>query len=106
MKFDAVSVSYSGRSVLRDITLTIERGEFVFIVGPSGGGKTSLIRAMTAELSQSSGSIVDDNGTSLVLMSEKQLLAYRRSIGVIFQDFKLIATKTVRENVAFAMEAC
>ena len=99
-----VKMSYPGmkRDVLRDIDLTIEDGEFVFLVGPSGSGKTTIIKLLTGEV-QASGGRVHVNGFELRSMKRRKLHLLRRTIGVIFQDFRLIRNKSVYENVAFAM---
>ena len=94
----------NGTYALRGITLTIDDGEFVFLVGPSGSGKSTLIKLLTGEIMPTSGRIVV-NGFSLTKISDRQIPLLRRSIGVIFQDFRLIEKKTVYENLSFAMRA-
>lgn len=89
---------------MKNVTLNIDRGEFVSIVGFSGAGKTTLLRLILGELKPSSGSIFFDS-INISKLKQRQLNKYRRNIGVIFQDFRLISNKTVYENVAFAMEA-
>jgi cell division transport system ATP-binding protein len=84
----------------------IEPGEFVFLIGTSGSGKTSFIKAMLGAKKLKSWRILNDKGIDIAWLSPKDLLTYRRGIGTIFQDFKLLPRKTVRENVAFAMEVC
>lgn len=106
MQYNNVTLSYGERTILRDISLTIEPGEFVFLIGASGSGKTSLIKSLLGAKKLKSGIILDDAGHDIALFSPKELLQYRRWLGTIFQDFKLLARKTVRENVAFAMEVC
>ena len=106
MQYKNVTLSYGERTILRDISLTIEPGEFVFLIGASGSGKTSLIKSLLGAKKLKSGHIYDDNWVDIALFSPKELLQYRRGLGTIFQDFKLLARKTVRENVAFAMEVC
>ena len=106
MQYKNVTLSYGERTILRDISLTIEPGEFVFLIGASGSGKTSLIKSLLGAKKLKSGHIYDDNWVDIALFSPKELLQYRRWLGTIFQDFKLLARKTVRENVAFAMEVC
>ena len=85
-----------------DISLTINDGEFVFLVGPSGSGKTTIIKMLTGELVPVEGSI-NINGYDLTKMKRRSLPKLRRTLGIIFQDFRLIDNKTVYENVAFAM---
>ena len=94
----------NGTYALRGITLTIDDGEFVFLVGPSGSGKSTIIKLLTGEIMPTSGRIVV-NGFSLTKISDRQIPLLRRSIGVIFQDFRLIEKKTVYENLGFAMRA-
>ncbi len=106
MQYNNVTIAYGERTILRDISLSIEPWEFVFLIGASGSGKTSLIKALLGAKKLKNGNILDDDGRDIVLFSPKELLEYRRWLGTIFQDFKLLARKTVRENVAFAMEVC
>lgn len=106
MKYENITLAYGERSILRDISLTIEPGEFVFLIGASGSGKTSFIKSLLGAKKLKKWHIFDDNGKDISLFSPKELLKYRRSLGTIFQDFKLLPRKTVRENVAFAMEVC
>ena len=94
----------NGTYALRGITLNIDDGEFVFLVGPSGSGKSTLIKLLTGEIMPTSGRVVV-NGFSLTKISDRQIPLLRRSIGVIFQDFRLIEKKTVYENLSFAMRA-
>ena len=98
-----VTKEYSkGVAALNGINLKIEQGEFVFIVGDSGSGKSTLIRLIMKELDPTSGTIIV-NGNNLNRMKHKKIAMYRRNLGVVFQDFRLLPNKTVYENVAFAM---
>lgn len=107
MKIDNLSVSYGNKTALRDVNIEIQPWEFVFIIGYSGSGKTSLIRSIIGDLKPVQGSIFLDNGSWLYNnKSDRFMSEYRRSIGVIFQDYKLLESKKVYENVAFAMEVC
>ncbi len=106
MQFENVTLAYGERTILRDISLTIESWEFVFLIGTSGSGKTSFISSIIGVISPSKGHILTNDGHKLKELNDRQLLTYRRNIGVIFQDFKLLPKKTVRENVSFAMEVC
>ena len=107
MKIDNLSVSYGNKTALRDVNVEIQPWEFVFIIGYSGSGKTSLIRSIIGDLKPVQGSIFLDNGSWLYNnKSDRFMSEYRRSIGVIFQDYKLLESKKVYENVAFAMEVC
>ena len=103
IEFQNVTKTYdNGTEAIRGIDLKIEDGEFVFLVGPSGSGKSTIINLLTAELTPTSGSI-HINGFELEGIKKKQIPYLRRTVGVIFQDFRLIENKTVYENVAFAM---
>ena len=89
---------------LRGITMQIDDGEFAFLVGPSGSGKSTIIKLITGELKPTSGT-VHVNGYSLERIRKREIPYLRRTVGVVYQDFRLIATKTVYENLAFAMRA-
>ena len=89
---------------LKDISLEIEKGEFVFIAGPSGAGKTTLIRLFYGDLIPTKGQIII-NGRNMARMPKKDFPYLRRQIGVVFQDFKLLYDRTVFENIAFILEA-
>ncbi len=106
MQFSHVDIAYGERTILKNIQTEIRQWEFVFLIGWSGSGKTSFIKALIGALAPKSGHIKNDLGKDIYKISGSDLLSYRRNIGVIFQDFKLLAKKTVRENVAFAMEVC
>ncbi len=96
--------TYGGRThALRDVNLSIEKGEFVFLVGPSGAGKTTLFKLLSAYDKASSGA-VDVLGFSLQNLSKEKVPYFRRHIGVIYQDFRLLRHKTVFENVALPLE--
>ena len=102
---DGVTIEYKKGDVgVNDISLSIERGEFVSLVGQSGAGKTTLIKMLLGEKKPSSGSVFFDS-VDITKIPQRKLNAYRRRIGVVFQDFRLLPDKTVFENVAFAMEA-
>ncbi len=90
-------------SALNNINLKIGKGEFVFLTGPSGAGKTSLLRLLYGALSPNRGQVLID-GQNITRMSPKQVPLLRRSIGVVFQDFKLLQNRTVFENVAITLE--
>ncbi len=92
-----------GLYALRDLSLTVGKGEFVFLTGPSGAGKSTLLRLLLAQDKPSEGDIVV-NGHDLSKLSRGDVQEYRRGIGFIFQDFKLIPMRTVFENVAFVLE--
>ncbi|MGI6094759.1 MAG: cell division ATP-binding protein FtsE [Lachnospiraceae bacterium] len=97
-----VSKSYAkGQPAVDDVTLHVDKGEFVFIVGNSGSGKSTLIKLLLKELDATSGQIVV-NGQDLGKMKHRKVAKYRRGIGVVFQDFRLLKDRNVYENVAFA----
>lgn len=99
-----VSKIYSnGSAALSDVTVAIEKGDFVFLVGPSGAGKSTFIKLLFREETPTSGSIVV-NGRNVTEMSAADVPYLRRGIGIVFQDFRLLPNKTVYDNVAFAME--
>ena len=99
-----VSMSYKKDiEVLHDINFHVEKGEFVFLVGTSGAGKTTILRLLYRELAPTSGHIVIA-GKNLSQISRSQIPHLRRRMGVIFQDFKLLPNKTVQENIALAMK--
>ena len=103
--FTDVVKSYSpDTQALRGITMQIEDGEFAFLVGPSGSGKSTIIKLITGELKPTSGT-VHVNGYSLERIRKREIPYLRRTVGVVFQDFRLINNKTVYENLAFAMRA-
>lgn len=93
----------NGTTALQEIDITIARGEFVYVVGPSGAGKSTFIKLMYREVKPTKGDIVV-NGVRLTKIKRKQIPLLRRNIGVVFQDYRLLDSKTVFENVAFAME--
>jgi cell division transport system ATP-binding protein len=88
------------RHALTDVSFTVERGEFIFLTGPSGAGKSTLLRLLFREEPPTSGQILV-NGRNISVLPSSQVPYFRRTIGVVFQDFKLIARKTVFENIAF-----
>ena len=92
-----------GLYALRDLTITVGKGEFVFLTGPSGAGKSTLLRLLLLQEQPSEGHIVV-NGQDISELSRRKVQEYRRGIGFIFQDFKLIPTRTVIENISFVPE--
>ena len=94
----------NGTEALQDISFTIEDGEFVFLVGPSGSGKSTIIKLLTGEVIPTAGRVMV-NGFSMSRISDRQIPYMRRTIGVIFQDFRLIPKKTVFDNLSLAMRA-
>lgn len=107
IQFFDVSMVYQEKVVveaLKNINLHIERGEFVFLVGPSGAGKTTLTRLLSREELPTGGQILV-NGKSLLRLRKREIPYFRRKIGLVFRNFRLLMDRTVYENVAFAMEA-
>lgn len=102
--FNNVTKKYKDSSSLLDISFSISEGEFVSIVGHSGAGKTTLTKLILAEEKPTSGTIFFES-TDIHKLSAKDLTKFRRKIGVIFQDFRLLPNRTAYENIAFAMEA-
>ena len=101
---DNVSKQYStGVEALSDVSICIHKGEFVFVVGKSGSGKSTFIKLLLKELNPTEGRIFV-GGRQVTNLKRKQVSLYRRKIGVVFQDFRLLKNKTVFENVAFAQE--
>lgn len=92
-----------GVYALHDLTLSVGKGEFVFLTGPSGAGKSTFLRLLLRQELPSEGKVVV-NGHDLSALSRRQVQEYRRGIGFVFQDFKLIATRTILENVSFVPE--
>jgi len=104
IEFINVSKEYkNGVKALSNISLSINKGEFVFLVGPSGAGKSTLIKLLLKEENPTSGSIYL-NGMDITSVRNRKIPYIRRNIGVVFQDFRLLPNKTVYENIAFAME--
>ena len=101
---DAEKIYDNGTHALKGVSFTVDDGEFVFLVGPSGSGKSTIIKLLTGEVVPTSGRVMV-NGFSMSRIADRQLPYMRRTIGVIFRDFRLSANKTVRDNLALAMRA-
>jgi len=93
----------NGKSALRDVSLTVPEGDFVFLVGPSGAGKSTMIRLLIREELATKGKVLLE-GRDLARLKHREVPVLRRRIGIVFQDFKLLPGKSVRDNVAFALE--
>lgn len=104
IEFKNVSKIYNNNvTALKNVDLRIERGEFVFLVGPSGAGKSTMMKMLLKEVEPTSGNIIINNNVEINKLKKSEVPFYRRKIGVVFQDFRLIPTMNVYENVAFAM---
>ncbi|HEV2890554.1 MAG TPA: cell division ATP-binding protein FtsE [Frankiaceae bacterium] len=105
IRLDHVTKVYptAAKPALNDVTVDVDKGEFVFLVGSSGSGKSTFLRLLLKEESPTSGSVLVA-GKDLARLSHWKVPTLRRQIGCVFQDFRLLPTKTVRENVAFALE--
>lgn len=105
IEFKNVSKTYrdTGVCALRDFTLTIDKGEFVFLIGATGAGKSTIMKLLLREQKADTGQVLL-NGTDLAKIPSRQIPKFRRGIGVVFQDFRLLPDRTVYENVAFAMQ--
>ncbi len=104
IRFDNVTKAYSGDTIaVRGATFEIAKGEFVFLVGPSGSGKSTLLRLMNRQERAEQGDVWVA-GRDLATMADSKVPSLRRNIGNVFQDYKLLSSKTVFENVAFALE--
>ena len=105
IRLKVVEMEYeNGTKAIKGISLAIEDGEFVFLVGPSGSGKSTIIKLLTGEVEPCRGRIMI-NGFSVSNISNKQIPLMRRTLGIIFQDFRLIEKKTVYDNLSFVMRA-
>jgi len=102
--FNNVTKKYKNSICLDDVCISISQGEFVSIVGHSGAGKTTLTKLILAEEKPTAGSVFFDS-VDINKLSHKELIKFRRKVGTVFQDFRLLPNKTVYENIAFAMEA-
>ncbi len=105
IEFNKVVKKYKQKKVLDQVSLKIQQGEFVSLIGPSGAGKSTLVYMLIGADNFSSGSITID-GYRISEMNARELQFFRRSIGVVFQDYRLLPQKSVYENVAFALEVC
>ena len=101
--FNNVTKYYKSNVGIENVSVRINKGDFVFLVGPSGAGKSTFIKLILKEIDADSGSI-KVRGNEITTLSNRQVPKLRRNIGIVFQDFRLLPKKTVYENVAFAME--
>lgn len=101
--FDNVTKRYGSNIGIQDVSVEINKGDFVFLVGPSGAGKSTFIKLITREIKADSGKITVGD-TDVTKISSRLVPKLRRDMGMVFQDFRLLPQKTVYENVAFAME--
>lgn len=103
LQFSNIQKTYGSRVILDDFSLTVEPGEFVFLIGKSGSGKTTLMRMLTQQVRPDSGSIIVDD-IEVGKLRYHDTLTLRRMIGVIYQDYKLLSERTVAENIALGLE--
>lgn len=103
VKFDNVSKKFGSIIALDEVSFEIKKGEFVFVTGPSGAGKTTILRLLLRELRPDKGKVLIEN-KDIGTLDSSQVPLYRRKIGVVFQDFRLLADRTVFENVSLALE--
>ncbi len=103
IEFHKVTKSYGTNLGIENVSIKIDKGDFVFLVGPSGAGKSTFIKLILKEIDANRGSI-KFNGVEVTKLSNRHIPKLRRSIGIVFQDFRLLPKKTVFENVAFSME--
>lgn len=103
ISFENVFMKYDNKhTALRNINIKIKKGEFIFIVGPSGAGKSTFVKMLTHELTPADGKVIVD-GTDITVLSRSEVPFYRRKLGIVFQDFRLLQEKTVFENIAFVL---
>jgi len=102
LEFKDVTKNYGSVSAVKDLSFKINEGDFVFITGPSGAGKTTILKLLTRQIKPSSGKIIFD-GKEVHNLKKSQIPKLRQSIGIVFQDFKLLSEKTIRENIEVAL---
>lgn len=102
IEFKGLTKTFGKIVALQDVTFKVDDGEFVFIVGPSGAGKTTLLKLLTREYKPTQGEILMDN-VDVVKLKKKEIPLLRQKIGVVFQDFKLLPERTLRENIEVAL---
>lgn len=102
VKLDKVTKAFGAIKAVDDLSFQVEKGEFVYIMGPSGAGKTTIMRLILHELIPDTGAIFFE-GHNITQLTEKEVPVYRQKIGMVFQDFKLLPERTVRENVEVAL---
>jgi cell division transport system ATP-binding protein len=103
IEFYRVSKEYQGRRVLRDVTFQVRKGEFLFLTGPSGAGKTTLLKLIYRAERPTEGQLIV-NGMNVSAMRPSRIPALRRTMGVVFQDYKLLPSRTVLENVTYVLK--
>ncbi|MGQ9523302.1 MAG: cell division ATP-binding protein FtsE [Armatimonadota bacterium] len=104
VKLEQVSVTYpNGVQALKDVTVTIESGQFVFLVGPTGSGKSTFLKLLYREEVPTSGRVLVD-GTDVASLRRREVSALRRRVGVVFQDFRLLPDRSAYDNIAFALD--
>lgn len=106
MKLLHLTAGYAEKPVIKHLTLDINPGEWIFLIGTSGSGKSTFLQTIFGNLKPLHGSVIDDKGKDIYQLNPTRLREHRRTCGMIFQDYKLIEYKTVAENIAYAMEMC
>lgn len=102
IEFSKVTKRFGGVAALEDVSFEVAQGEFVFITGPSGAGKTTILKLILGQISPGSGDVIVD-GINVKNLKENELPLFRQKIGIVFQDFKVLAERTVSENVEVAL---
>ena len=103
VKFENVTKKFGSSKALDDVSFDVEEGEFVFLTGHSGAGKTTLLKLLLRDLKPDTGKIIID-GVDIATLKKKEIPFYRRKLGIVFQDFKLLYDRTVSENVEIALD--
>ena len=104
MKCENVTLAYQDHTIIEQLDMEISSGEFIFLIGESGAGKTTFLRLLSGNFQPSRWTVLDKEGNSIYGYGASQMRDYRRQCGIIFQDYQLLERKTVYENVAYAME--
>ena len=103
INFINVSVKHSDSRGIHNVSFSIEKGHFVYLMGPTGAGKTTIIKSILRSIKLDSGQIIVDN-MDISLFTDRDLNYYRRNIGMVFQDFKLLSDRTIFENIALPLQ--
>ncbi len=104
LSFDNVSFDYNGHSILKDVSFLMDSGEFLYLIGPSGAGKTTILKLIYMDLKPKNGVVAIGEFNSQ-FMKERYIPMLRRKLGIIFQDFRLLTDRTIEENLAFVLHS-